>query len=216
MVHDCSQKAGVISVTQSVPSASAQRHSLLDGQDTISNPLHKVRVLLLTCKPIATFTPSMMGMGMPATLVRATSSRAQPPTSLFGFNKTRLASLGAAGSLTYNGVKWIKHSLLVSSAWYLVARSTGVSPFKQVPELMKMYAKVYASIVLFNPAKYALIVAASPAVERLVAHLARALSVQKAMAYTIMFAVVNLSGAAFYAAALLLASMFSGVPIQFR
>ncbi|CAE7937448.1 unnamed protein product, partial [Symbiodinium sp. KB8] len=80
--------------------------------------------------------------------------------------RKRLASLGTSSVLSYLLLKFLKHSIINAVAWYLTAKRLGVSPLQKWPTFLATYAAVYVASTPLQPAKWAVIVAMSPVLDR--------------------------------------------------
>ncbi|OLP91999.1 hypothetical protein AK812_SmicGene26237 [Symbiodinium microadriaticum] len=93
--------------------------------------------------------------------------RAFPLEKLVSAKKRkRLASLGTSSVLSYLLLKFLKHSIINAVAWYLTAKRLGVSPLQKWPTFLATYAAVYVASTPLQPAKWAVIVAMSPVLDR--------------------------------------------------
>jgi len=124
----------------------------------------------------------------------------------------RIASLGAAGILTWVTVKLLKIISLSSLAWYLVAKQTGMSPLRHWGRLLTAYASVYVASMPVLPFKYAMVVGLTPAVDGFLFRLARRLQVSRSKACLVCGIVIAISGCALWALTIALASCLAGIP----
>ncbi|CAE7266453.1 unnamed protein product [Symbiodinium sp. CCMP2592] len=93
--------------------------------------------------------------------------RAFPLEKLVSAKKRkRLASLGTSSVLSYLLLKFLKHAIINAVAWYLTAKRLGVSPLQKWPTFLATYAAVYVASTPLQPAKWAVIVAMSPVLDR--------------------------------------------------
>lgn len=125
--------------------------------------------------------------------------------------RKRLASLGTAGALSYLYVKVLKHMVLSSITWYLVAARTGLPPLQRWPTFLSIYASLYLAASPLQPAKFALVVALTPVTDKLAHRLSARLKVSKNNAFGLVLLAGGVLGGALWAMALSLAGLLAGV-----
>ena len=97
----------------------------------------------------------------------------QPPwyKRMFAFDKSKLASLGVDAFLTYGVASNINAGLLVSFAWYVFSKTSGLSPIVtgQWPKFLVQYAALYATLgTLLRPFRLAFAISMTPVYSRVV------------------------------------------------
>jgi len=128
--------------------------------------------------------------------------------------RARVISLGAAGGLSYAIFKGLKLSVVTFSAWYVVAMRTGASPVGQWPRFLSTYASMYiAGSAGLQPLKFAVVLALTPKMDRMIDGLIERHNVQKGLVIRWMALAIAASLGLLTAIAVLLASYLSGVPL---
>merc|ERR1712118_69477 len=112
--------------------------------------------------------------------------------------KSRVASLGAAGGLTYWNFKMLKHTILTFLSWYVVSVRTGLSPRLQWQKFLSYYASFYVSSAALQPMKIAAIFLLAPKVDDALSRLATRLSLDKKFAILLAFFISTVFGGALY------------------
>lgn len=124
-----------------------------------------------------------------------------------------IASLGAAGGLTYWNVKMLKHTILTFLSWYVVSVRTGLSPRLQWQKFLSYYASFYVSSAALQPIKIAAIFLLAPKVDDTLSRLATRLSLDKKLATLMAFFISTVFGGAVYSSSIVLASALSRIPV---
>jgi hypothetical protein len=127
-------------------------------------------------------------------------------------SRESVASLGAAGGLTYWNFKMLKHSIITFLSWYLISVRTGISPRLQWPKFLAYYTSLYVSIAFLQPMKFAAIALLTPTVDRKLKQLAEKFGLDRKLAFAAAFAISTVSGGAFYCSSVVMASALSHVP----
>ncbi|CAJ1341200.1 unnamed protein product [Effrenium voratum] len=127
--------------------------------------------------------------------------------------RERLASLGAAGALSYTSLKLLKHAVINGIAWYLTAKRLGLPPPRRWPTFMATYAAVYVASTPLQPVKWAMIAAMSPAVDRMMGSMSGRLQWSKKQTAGLLFLIVAAIAAVVWLSGILLASALAKTPI---
>mmetsp|Transcript_58732 Transcript_58732/g.163908 ORF Transcript_58732/g.163908 Transcript_58732/m.163908 type:complete len:237 (-) Transcript_58732:122-832(-) len=127
--------------------------------------------------------------------------------------RKKLASLGVVGALSYWVVKLLKHSVLFSISWYVVAARTGASPLQRWPNLLSVYASLYLTASTLQPLKFAAVVAFTPGMGRMLEWLALKFSIRKRSAVVVAFFTTTVLGLGLGTLGVMAASFLAGTPI---
>eukprot|EP00611_Tribonema_gayanum_P000617 TRINITY_DN10449_c0_g1_i1.p1 TRINITY_DN10449_c0_g1~~TRINITY_DN10449_c0_g1_i1.p1 ORF type:complete len:258 (+),score=63.44 TRINITY_DN10449_c0_g1_i1:165-938(+) len=133
-----------------------------------------------------------------------------------GKNRQKLAKMGLYAVLSYGFVSNASYAICLSVSWYLASKRSGLSPL--APGQWQFFLSVYGGLFVFNniirPARLALSLALAPAFDRLIAFIMAKTKRSRAVATAICVFFVNVLGTtALMSGGILLASLFSGVPV---
>lgn len=115
--------------------------------------------------------------------------------------------------LSYLFFKALKHMTLSSIAWYFIAIRTGEPPTKHWAAFLSAYGTLYVASAPLQPAKFALVAALTPAVDRTAASACRRLGVSKSVAVAVLVASGVVVGSVLWALLISLAGLLAGVPL---
>eukprot|EP00434_Breviolum_minutum_P019028 symbB.v1.2.016774.t1/scaffold1201.1/size131815/6 len=127
--------------------------------------------------------------------------------------RERLVSLGAAGTMSYLLMKFLKHSVINGIAWYLTAKRTGLPPPRRWKTFLATYAAVYVASTPLQPFKWATIAAMAPGVDRLMTKIASRFEWSKQKAAGLMLFVISMVSASVWMLGVLLACSLAQIPL---
>eukprot|EP00752_Nemacystus_decipiens_P008404 g7514.t1 len=133
-----------------------------------------------------------------------------------GQKMPNIKELGLYAILSYGFVSNTSYSICVGLAWFASSKKSGLSPLApgQWQVFLVSYAAFFAVNNILRVPRFALSVSLAPAFDRFIAFLMRKTGRRKAVATGLCVFLVNIVGTTtFMAVLILLASLFSGVPI---
>eukprot|EP00929_Paragymnodinium_shiwhaense_P045243 TRINITY_DN23138_c0_g3_i1.p1 TRINITY_DN23138_c0_g3~~TRINITY_DN23138_c0_g3_i1.p1 ORF type:complete len:280 (-),score=11.78 TRINITY_DN23138_c0_g3_i1:297-1136(-) len=123
----------------------------------------------------------------------------------------RLSSVGAAGSLSYLLFKIIKYAIITFLAWYSISVKTSLTPLRQWPAFLSVWASLYVASSVLHPVKYAATVAFTVVIDRSIDSVSRRLATSRKRSVGVLLAAMMVFAVALHALAVLSASALSGV-----
>ncbi|CAM9293069.1 unnamed protein product [Chrysoparadoxa australica] len=131
-------------------------------------------------------------------------------------DKNKLAEMGLHTLLSYGFVSNVSYVIMMSSAWFVSCKRTGLSPL--APGQWQPFLGVYMGFFILNnairPLRLALSVAISPIFEGLIAGVQDRFGLEKKKATALVVVFVNVFGTlSLFAGGITLASLLSGVAL---
>ena len=134
-----------------------------------------------------------------------------------GFDRKKLASLGTSVLLSYGFVSNVNACTLVTIAWVICGRSTGLSPLAagNWKAFLGIYGGLYLSFGnLLRPIRASIAIAISPLFEKFVNFLQSRLKVKRPVAFGMTVFLVNVLGSiSYFALAITVACLVFRVPL---